>query len=498
MQHTQGAATLAIAEKPAGTPIEKDLYTKAVFPGRLTMLGCGTIAHTILPMLLKHTDITPERMRIITANDFGKATADALGIEFVIEPLTHENYAKVLKKYLDKGDFLLNLSVEVASLDLIAWCQKNDVLYVDTSTERWPGFNMDPSLTPEQRTNYAQREEFLEMRKKFPDGPTAVVNHGANPGLISQFIKAALLEIAKDTMNGSWHPSKTPKTREEWAALMRDLRVRTIQIAERDTQATQTLRDKDEFVNTWSVDGFLSEATQPVELGWGSHEKELPQDGHLPSGGKQAAIFLDRPGALTQVRSWTPREGPYHGHLITHDESISTADYYTLVEGEKVAFRPTVMYAYLPCDDTVLSLREFAGNNWRAPKKKRILADEIEHGSDELGALLLGHKRRAYWYGSDLSIAQARELSQHQNATSMQVAAGALAALIWALENQKRGILEPEEVDYRRILDIAMPYLGTVHGKYTSWSPLRDRKDQLFPEDIASADPWQFKNFRVM
>lgn len=496
MQHTDGSAPQEIAEKPATT--EKDLYTKALFPGRLVMIGCGTIGQTILPMLLRHTDMTPERMRVVTGNEIGKAFAEGHGIEFIVEPLTHENHSRVLKKHLSPNDFLLNLSVDVASIDLITWCQKNDVMYVDTSTERWPGFSLDPSLAPEKRTNYAQREEFLEMRKKFPDGPTAVVNHGANPGLISQFIKAALLDIAKDTDNGTL--PKTPKTREEWAALMRELRVRTIQIAERDTQATRSLRDKDEFVNTWSVDGFLSEATQPVELGWGVHEKELPPDGHLPSTGDKAAIFLDRPGALTQVRSWTPREGSYHGYLITHDESITTADYYTLMEGEQVLFRPTVMYAYLPCDDTVLSLREFAGNNWRAPKKKRIISDEIEHGSDELGALLLGHKKRAYWFGSDLSIAQARELAPHQNATSMQVAAGALSALIWALENPKAGILEPEELDFRRILDIALPYLGTVHGKYTSWTPLRDRKDknQLFPEDIASADPWQFKNFRIM
>ena len=126
--------------------------------------------------------------------------------------------------------------------------------------------------------------------------------------------------------------------------------------------------------------------------------------------------------------------------------------------------------------------------------------DEIDRGSDELGVLLMGHKKRTYWYGSDLSIAQTRELVPHQNATGLQVAAGAMAGVIWALENPTRGILEPEDLDFRRVLDIATPYLGIVHGKYTSWTPLRDRKekDQLFPEDIAATDPWQFKNFRVM
>ncbi len=448
-------------------------------------------------MLMRHTDITPERMRIMTADETGKQVAAQFGVDFVVDALTPDNYATVLKKYLASGDFLLNLSVETSSNDLIIWCQKNGVLYVDTSTERWPGFSTDASLTPEQRTNYAQREEFLKLKEKYKEGSTAIVNHGANPGLVSHFIKAALLDIAISIGNGA-AALGTPSNRAEWAKLMQELKVRVIQTAERDTQDTPVSKQPDEFVSTWSVEGFLSEATQPVELGWGTHEKELPQDAHEHTIGRKAAIYLDRPGALTPVRSWTPREGPYHGFLITHDESITTADYYTVFDEQgNVLYRPTMMYAYHPCDDAVLSLREYAGNNWKQPRKKRILMDEIETGSDELGVLIMGHKKRSYWFGSDLSIAQVRELLPHQNATTMQVAIGAMSALIWALENQKRGICEPEDLDFRRILDIATPYLGIVHGKYTNWTPLRERKNPLFPEDT-SADPWQFKNFRVM
>ena len=37
--------------------------------------------------------------------------------------------------------------------------------------------------------------------------------------------------------------------------------------------------------------------------------------------------------------------------------------------------------------------------------RKRIMMDEIVKGVDELGVLLAGHKKNAYWYGSQLSIA---------------------------------------------------------------------------------------------
>lgn len=477
--------------------VQKELFTRSKFPGRLVMLGCGAIGQGTVPLLLKHTDITPDRMHIIAADPAGRDVAAQFGVPFDILPLTEENYRSILNKFLKGGDFLLNLSVNVSSYDLVAYCQKRQVSYVDTSKEVWPGFESDPSISTADRTNYCIREMQLDERKKYAGGPTALVSHGANPGLVSHFMKQALLNIAQDTLvKDTGMIIETPKKREDWALLMQRLGVRAIHVAERDTQASKVIKSKDEFVNTWSVDGFLVEALQPVELGWGTHEKELPADAHEHAEGSRASIYLDRPGALTPVRSWTPREGSYHGFLITHDESISTADFYT-VRGEDggVAYRPSVLYAYHPCDDAVLSVREYAGNNWRMPKKRRILLNEIERGSDELGVLLMGHRKRSYWYGSDLSIAQTREVAQFVNATSLQVIAGALSGVIWALEHPKQGLCEPEDVDFARILEITMPYLGTVHGKYTNWSPLRDRKG-LFIEDTAT-DPWQFKNFRV-
>jgi homospermidine synthase len=92
--------------------------------------------------------------------------------------------------------------------------------------------------------------------------------------------------------------------------------------------------------------------------GWGTHEKTFPVDGRRHPGGCQAAIYLDRPGALTKVRSWTPKAGPFHGWLITHTEAISIADYFTKFNGDKVSYRPTVHFAYHPSADAVMSMHE--------------------------------------------------------------------------------------------------------------------------------------------
>jgi homospermidine synthase len=78
----------------------------------------------------------------------------------------------------------------------------------------------------------------------------------------------------------------------------------------------------------------------------------------------------------------------------------------------------------------------------------------------------------------------------------LQVCIAVLSGLIWAIENPQAGIVEPDEIDFRRNLEICMPYLGPVVGEYTNWTPLLER-ERLFPEDLDKSDPWQFKNVIV-
>jgi homospermidine synthase len=456
------------------------------------MVGFGSIGQGVLPLILRHIAVPAERITIVTAEEAGRAVAAEYGVKFIVNPLTQENFRQVLEPILGAGDFLLNLSVDVSSLALVKLAHEKGALYLDTCIEPWPGGYTDPNVPPSLRTNYALREQALTLRAQLKSGPTAVLTHGANPGLVSHFVKQALLNIAADTSVDA-----NPKSREEWAALAAKLGVKVIHIAERDTQVANTPKKPNEFVNTWSVDGFVSEGAQPAELGWGTHEKQLPPQGRKHEFGNQCAIYLMQPGAATRVRTWTPKAGPFHGFLITHGEAISIPDYLSHREGDRIVHRPTVHYAYHPCDDAVLSVHEFAGRNWRLQDRKRILNQEILSGGlDELGVLLAGHKKNAYWFGSQLSIDEARKLAPHNTATSLQVCVAVLSGMVWALENPNRGMIEPDEMDFRRNLEICKPYLGPVTGAYSDWTPLFDR-DRLFDEQLDHADPWQFKNVIV-
>jgi homospermidine synthase len=467
--------------------------TLADFGGRIVMVGFGCIGRGVAPLLLRHVGMRPEAIRIVTDRDTHREVADAHGIALRVEALTRENYRRILGEELRAGDFLLNLSINVASVDLIAWCRDAGVLYLDACIEPWEGGYYDTTVTASQRSNYGLREQALALRRA-GGGPTAVLTHGVNPGLVSHFVKQALLDIAAATGGLA---GGEPRDRAGWAALAHRLGIRTIHIAERDTQVSGKQKRPGEFVNTWSIEGFAGEGCQPAELGWGTHERHWPPDAHRHGYGCDSAIYLDRPGAATRVRSWTPLEGPYHGFLITHGESVSIADFLTVRDGDRVVYRPTVHYAYHPCDDAVLSLHELAGKGWRLQDVRRELGEaDIEAGMDELGVLLAGHARNAYWYGSRLTTDQARALCPNNNATSLQTAAGVLGGVIWAMRHPQAGIVDPDDMDFREVLEVATPYLGEMAGVFGDWTPLQGR-GELFPEDVDTGDPWQFKNVRV-
>ena len=177
------------------------------------------------------------------------------------------------------------------------------------------------------------------------------------------------------------------------------------------------------FWNTWSVEGFLSEGMQPSELGWGTHEKWMPKNAKEHKKGCKAAIYLEQPGANTRVRSWCPTPGAQYGFLVTHNESISIADYFTHKNKDgEVTYRPTCHYAYHPANDAVLSLHELFGAAGKTQPVLHVLNEnEIMDGIDELGVLLYGHDKNAYWYGSQLSIQETRNIAPYQNATGLQV-----------------------------------------------------------------------------
>ena len=85
-----------------------------------------------------------------------------------------------------------------------------------------------------------------------------------------------------------------------------------------------------------------------------------------------------------------------------------------------------------------------------------------------------GPRKGAYWYGSRLTIEQARGSCRTTTPPSAGDGGGA-GRVIWAMENPRRGLVEADELDHRAFWRSARPYLGEVVGVYTDWTPLHDR-----------------------
>ena len=290
----------------------------AKISGPIVMIGFGSIGKGTLPLIERHFDYDKSRFVIIDPHEDGEI-AKQHGVRFIKQAVTRDNYREVLVPLLTAGGgqgFCVNLSVDTSSVDIMTMCREIGALYIDTVVEPWLGFYFDKNIGPEKRSNYALRETLLAAKHKSPGGTTAVSTCGANPGMVSWFVKQALLDIARDTNT----PFNEPKSREGWGQLAHKLGVKGIHIAERDTQRSKKPKPMNVFVNTWSVEGFVSEGMQPAELGWGTHEKWMPDNGRTHTDGCGAAIYLLQPGANTRVRSWCPTPGAQYGFLVTHNE----------------------------------------------------------------------------------------------------------------------------------------------------------------------------------
>jgi homospermidine synthase len=188
-----------------------------------------------------------------------------------------------------------------------------------------------------------------------------------------------------------------------------------------------------------------------------------PRTAHRHKKGCKAAIWLDRPGAITRVHTWCPTPGPQFGFLVTHNEAISISDYYTVGQG---ASRSTARPATTPitpattrcCRCTRCSVGRQAASTTSSDE------DEIVEGIDELGVLLYGHKKNALLVRLALSNEETRELAPYQNATALQVTSAVLAGMVWALENPNAGIVEADEMDHARCLEVQRPILARWKG----------------------------------
>lgn len=476
------------------------------FTGKLVALGCGSVSQCTLPLLVRHL-MPADRITIIDPRDNRDRVRDLLaaGATYIFDEVTQDNLDSLLSSHLSAGDILLDLAWNIDANTIIGWAHDHGVLYLNTSVEEWDPYVAGSSRPPLERTLYHRHMRMREMKNSWTSkGATAVVEHGANPGMVSHLAKQALVEIGTraltDGVTADAAAVESALAGDDFARLAQALTVKVIHIAERDTQVSDQPKQVDEFVNTWSVDGFYEEGIAPAEMGWGTHEKTLPANAYVHTGdGPCNQIALARPGALTWVRSWVP-ECETMGMVVRHGEAFTMSDHLTVWENGTAVYRPTVHYAYCPSDAAIASMHELQMRQWDLQANQRIMNEEIISGEDRLGVLLMGHPYKSWWTGSLLDIDTARSLVPGQSATTLQVAASVYAAIAWMIDNPEEGLLVPDELPHRPLLELMQPYLGKMWSGPADWDPLQTRNELFASWDgrtFDTEDPWQFTNFLV-
>lgn len=417
----------------------------------ILLIGCGAVGKTVLlywNRVIPH--VTSKNLVIIEPKDISfplpaHTTHRKMG-------LTKENYVKTLDEI--KPNFIIDLSIGVEAVSIINYCFDHNILYINTAMESWEGYPMwMPDLDMYKHSLKCSQDLILQTRQYTRlDQHTILIDHGMNPGLVTHFAKRCVEILAQEkgidynTLGEAAHKAG----------------VQTIQCSEVDTQVCKLdhADHPDTFLNTWSSVGFIEEATDPCQVGWGSHEDPLE---HIPCVYEESITLMPVRGMDMLVEGWNPLVGKYKGYNIPHGENSITTRYFTHEN-----YRPSAYYVYRPSRPAIESINNIRSNGYTVPSGEHVLtADEIEKGSDAVGALVICEDGTALWGGTIITTEDVPEhMRPYINCTCIQVGCGVLAGIDYVASHRKEGVIFADHLDTKRVLELVTPHIGIVSFEY--------------------------------
>ena len=409
--------------------------------GPIVMIGFGSIGKGTLPLIERHFEFDKERFVVIDPDDSDRKLLDERGVGFVHLGLTRDNYRDVLSKYLTAGGGpgLLRQPLgrhllarhhaplprdrralhrhrrrALAGLLLRQVARKRGAHQLRACARRcWPSA--------------------ARIRAARPPSPAAAPIRAWSPGSssrrssISPRILATRLPSRRRRTSGAVSLSASASR----ACISPNATPSAPKARSRATCSSTPGRSKASCRKACSRPNSAGARTRNGRRRTRASTRQAAarrSTSTSPAPTRACAHGRRRPGLSSASSS--PTTSRSRSPTITR---CATS------KGEAV-YRPTCHYAYHPCDDAVLSLHELFGRAGEIQSAHHILGEaEILDGIDELGVLLYGHARNAYWYGSQLSVEETRALAPYQNATGMQVTSAVLAGMVWALENPNAG-----------------------------------------------------------
>jgi homospermidine synthase len=442
---------------------------------KFVFLGCGSIAKCTIHFLNKFVDLDYNKVYIVDEIDMRNVPAlqDVFkkGANFYKVRLEDDDFDRLFRLFkLKPLDVIVDLTTNTSCYKLIETVRKHSLLYMNTSMEINWHFSAESSVYDESLLKRHIDVENIDKSIADPQNATHCYEFGMNPGLISHFTFQALLDVANLALKEKEDKQlKEFVEKKQYPHIAKHLGVEIVHCSEIDTQISKTYKEGDKtFVNTWSCIGLLEEGLEPVQLGWGTHEKTMPEKGELLA---PHMVGIKKPAYKKAHKSYVP-DGETVGVCIPHGEGITLTQNLSLED-----YSPTIHYVYTLCPQTrdILKVTPFEDlhhvKDWRVMDP---LTDQLE-GEDKIGCLLVlnknpltGEKKNwSYWYGSILG----QETSKFFGPTVIQVAAGVLTAIRYMVENPNQGPIYSEKLPTDWVIETARPWLGQIVSKHVPWSP---------------------------
>lgn len=456
------------------------------FDGRIVQFGFGAVGKSFYEKISKEIKFDENKYFVITMNSCEFDAFVNLGglvSNFLVREVTQDNFKEEFGAILQEADLLIDFADTVGTKDFCMWCADNNIMYLNTGEADWPDHWYSIFEENELKRGIREAHQKSESTNKYP----IVLQHGNNPGLVSHFVKAAI-EYIVNTQFKKDRQFKELIKRGRFNEVAKNLGIRMIHVNDIDLQEVKDEYSDNILFSTWCTDSFWFEMLSEATANIGTHEQiDFEDECNLVDYDKGYLEF-QKIAADKKCRTVYPG-GEFEGFLVPHEETITIAKNLEVKDGEKVIYRPSVMFIYSPCLYATNYFSKAKVNDYPNPDPTKpqdvenengqtiirgyvypqnfeiVYQEKIAQGTEYVGVLLLGDNFEPVWVGNRVETSflnKDKHASYWQTPTITPVAMSALAAVCWMLKNrEKGGIYFPDDIpDYKNIIQTAEKYIS--------------------------------------